>query len=671
MSNLETINGKTYKTVPVELNGVVVKFVLVEVPSTTAVPLAAEPEKADFVSEAEIVEETAESCEDASDSSQLELKNESEENEEPETTADLEPEVDCDACAQEAEIVEEAVESCEDSSDSTQVELRDEIVEDEEMEATLVASPIAHQVTIEIDSCVEDEDCETRSESSTGSSTIDPSDDLDEEFPVLKGKLETETDAPFTATDLLSCYEFDNDLRVFWPSELSEYFLIAVDGKYVFNAEDLVDDGLEHNLVFRKTRQSVKRFDRQPVCYKPTYKTVQRIQVRTGPGSKYDASYIIPANTQVFVIQEGLLSCDLKLVVDWMSVHLPKKMVCKQLVNSNAQNFDEYIERALILDGLKKWRFDEFDFIYALNKGRVAKFAKRVFPCEHEEFMEDVRSATRAMKAAAKTETSTLEAFAKMTYTAAYRKEFLKAAKAANRKVKVMWTEDGVDKCGWISKRKNNKSADGKKTKPLITRVMGATAAPKVEVFNIKADIPSIVQRLDRSFSKDAWHYKENAKRKVPSRYFEGESDTVHCFPPMSFYTKLARSEIAKIIGSKRFSISWEGEFKLDRYRGMEKKRVVCNDGKTRLKNGYHVPSDYMTITFQRYSDANAFLNADLDETRFSGAEAEACEAYANLHPVPAHMCPEYELYIDAVEEGMLAESEDNALERGIHYVTV
>merc|ERR1712178_612219 len=103
-------------------------------------------------------------------------------------------------------------------------------------------------------------------------------------------------------------------------------------------------------------------------------------------------------------------------------------------------------------------------------------------------------------------------------------------------------------------------AAGGKKTKPLITRVMGATSAPKVEVYNIKADIPRIVQRLDRSFSKDAWHYKENAKRKVPSRYFEGESDIVTCFPPMSFYTKLARSEIAKIIGSKRFIISWHGK---------------------------------------------------------------------------------------------------------------
>jgi len=639
MFDLETINGKTYTKVPVELNGVVVKFVLVEVPSTAAAPVVADSEPM----EAELISE----------------------------------EVQCDVRPQEAEIVEETVDASEDASDSPQPELQADIAEEvleEDSEPTLVASPIAPQTTIEVDSCVEDEDFETRSESSTGSSTIDPSDDMDEEFPVLEGKVDkTETDAPFFATDLLSCYEFDNDLKVCWPSELAEYFLIAVDGKYVFNVEDLVDDEIEHNLVFRKTRQSVKRFDRQPVCYKPTYKTVQRIQVRTGPGSKYDACGIIPANAQVFVIQEGLLSCDLKLVVEWMSLHLPENMICEKLSNSNAQNFDEHIERALVVNSLKKWVEHLEDATQAM---KVA--------------------ATQAMKVATKTETGTLEAFAKMTYTADDQKEFLKAAKAANRKVKVMWTENGIEKCGWISKRKNKKSAeiaDGRKTKPLITRVMGATAAPKVEVFNVKSNIPSFVQRLDCSFSKDAWHYKENAKRKVPSRHVKGEDDIVRCFPPMSFYTKLARSDIAKLIGSKRFSISWEGEFKLDRYRGMEKKRVICDDGKTRLKNGYYLPNDYMTITFERHSDANAFLNADLDDTRFSGAEAEACEPYANLHPVPAHMCPEYELFLDAVKKGKTDDSEECtpkeltdkmekirkekaeldklALERGIHYVTV
>jgi hypothetical protein len=109
MSDLETINGKTYLKVPVELNGVVVKFVLVEVSSTPAAPIVAETEPAALASE-----ETEE--------------------------------VDSDV-PQEAEIVEETTEAVEDASDAHQLEFQTEVVEDveEEIEATLVASPIAPQ----------------------------------------------------------------------------------------------------------------------------------------------------------------------------------------------------------------------------------------------------------------------------------------------------------------------------------------------------------------------------------------------------------------------------------------------------------------------------------------------------------------------------------------------
>jgi len=276
------------------------------------------------------------------------------------------------------------------------------------------------------------------------------------------------------------------------------------------------------------------------------------------------------------------------------------------------------------------------------------------------------------MKAIAKTEASTLEAFADLTYSKAYRETFVQAAKAANRKVKVMWIENGVENCGWISKKKNNKAVGGKKTKPLITRVMGATAAPQVQIFNISADIPSHLPELDCTFSKDAWNFKEKATRKVPSRFVEGEDKTVHCFPPMSFYSKLAKSEIAKIIGSKRFNISWQGKFKLDRYRGLEKERVVCDDGKTRYRTGYYIPNNYMTITFQRYSDVNEFVNADFDDTRFDGAVAEASAAYANLHPVDASMCPEFAQFEAALAQSKRKINEEHlALERGIHYVSV
>merc|ERR1719433_1005990 len=97
-------------------------------------------------------------------------------------------------------------EAVEIASDAPQLEFQTEVVEDEEeeIEATLVASPIAPQKTVEIDSCVEDEDSDTRSESSTGSSTIDSSVDMDEEFPGLDGKVDskTEKDAPLTVSEM-------------------------------------------------------------------------------------------------------------------------------------------------------------------------------------------------------------------------------------------------------------------------------------------------------------------------------------------------------------------------------------------------------------------------------------------------------------------------------------
>jgi len=659
MSDLETINGKTYQRVPLELNGVIIKFVLVEVPATPIAPIATESEP---IATEEIIVE--------SEIQQTPV--------EPEVqVAPVEPEV------QEAEISEEEAESDEDASES-QSQLGFQSDEESVVEAELLASPIVHVKTTETDSPVQfDDDSETRSESSTGSSTLDHSVDMDdlEEFPGLQGKVEfkkAEKDVSHTATAALSAYRFSDDLKVCSPANMNEFYLIAVDGNYVFHWDDLnrFYDEREHNLVFQKTPNSVKRVDRRAVCYKPTYKTLQKVQVRTGPGSKYDACGVIPANEQVFVIQEGLLSCDLKLVVDWMALHLPKQMVCEELLESNAQTFDDYIERAIILAELGEWTdmdgFSEFAFFRALDAGKVGKFAKRAFGYDHEEFMKDFQSATQAMKATAKTEASTLEAFADLTYSEAYREKFVGVAKAANRKVKVMWTENGVENCGWISKKKNNKAVGGKKTKPLITRVMGATAAPQVQVFNISADIPSKISAVDCTFSKDAWHFKEKAKRKVPSRFVNGEDETVHCFPPMSFYNKLAKSEIAKIIGSKRFNISWEGKFKLDRYRGLEKERVVCDDGKTRYRTGYYIPNNCMTITFQRYSDVNAFLNADFDNTRFNGAVAEASSAYANLHPVDASMCPEFAQFEAAIVQSKGKISEEHlALERGIHYVSV
>merc|ERR550525_1513591 len=55
-----------------------------------------------------------------------------------------------------------------------------------------------------------------------------------------------------------------------------------------------------------------------------------------------------------------------------------------------------------------------------------------------------------------------------------------------------------------------------------------------------------------------------------------------HCAKPtMSFYQKLAKSEISTLIGTKkpRFNIEWESKFRSDRFRGLEKHTVMV-DGK-------------------------------------------------------------------------------------------
>jgi len=640
MSNLETINGKTYQRVPLELNGVIVKFVLVEVPATPVAPAAADFEPAEIVPEA-VAEPAIQE-------------------------APVEPEV---------RQIEELTKATENTSDSESLpELQSDVEEKSVEDAKLVASPIAAQKTIEEDESpiFEDDERDTCSESSTGSSTLDQSVDMDdlEEFPSLTGEVRRHT-----STAKLNAYGFTDDLEVVEPANLTGFYLITVDGHYVFSWFDLDRfDAGEHNLVFRKTQNSVKRSDRRAVCYKPTYKSLQKIQVRTGPGSKYEACGVIPANEEVFVIQEGLLSCELPLVVDWMALHLPQEMLRKdllnELMNSRAQTFDDFIEKKLLLNScsLKAWResrnFNEASFLRAYDAGKVQRFARRAFPQNYEEFLKDFRDASYSGYG--------ISRFAEMTFgDNAQSRKFVKAAKAANRKVKIMWTENGVEKCGWISKRKNNKSSGGKKTKPLITRVMGSTAAPQVQVFNVSADVPALLQRLDCTFSKDAYHFKETAKRKVPSRYLNGEDEVVHCYPPISFYHKLAKSEIAKIIGSKNFNISWEGEFKLDRYRGLEKEQVVCDDGKTRYKTGYYVPNNSITITFQRYSDANAFLNFDFQKTRFNGAFAEASGAYANLHAIPADMCPEFARFEAEFVRSNGKLTDEDALERGIHYVSV
>merc|ERR1719187_326615 len=101
-------------------------------------------------------------------------------------------------------------------------------------------------------------------------------------------------------------------------------YLTSVDGTYVFDKADLAkfDDGKVRCLYFSDKPNRVNRKERVAVCYKPEYKTLKRIQVRTGPGSKFGEAGILSAQEKVVVIQEGLLSCDLETVERWMFLHL-------------------------------------------------------------------------------------------------------------------------------------------------------------------------------------------------------------------------------------------------------------------------------------------------------------------------------------------------------------
>merc|ERR1719483_1199343 len=154
-------------------------------------------------------------------------------------------------------------------------------------------------------------------------------------------------------------------------------------------------------------------------------------QVRSGPGSKFEATGVIGANEEVIVIQEGLMECDLKLVENWMKLHLPKQMV-QSLRRSNwegeiietLENFDKYIESMSL--GEEKWD--------------IETYINETFD-EHEANI------------------------------------FRKALAAANQKVKVMYKENGTTKYGWISKRKN--SGD------LITRLYGKST-PKIVVSGVE-----------------------------------------------------------------------------------------------------------------------------------------------------------------------------------------
>jgi hypothetical protein len=260
--------------------------------------------------------------------------------------------------------------------------------------------------------------------SSTGSSSIDDTDELDSEAE----KAELDTEATKAEHELvwapLDQFDYGPKLEI-----LDGRYLTNVDGKYVFSKADIrviECDGKVHKLILSNKPNKIQRVEEKHVCYKPLYTTLKKLQVRSGPGSKFDKTGIVGAGQHVIVIQEGLLKCDLDLVKEWMHSHLSACLY--DFGKSSQPTFEEYIKRE----------------------------------CESK-FEDDL------LKRFAKTKLGEYEA-----------EEFLKAAKAANRKVKIMFTnEEGVEEYGWISKRKNSG--------PQIARIYGS-AAPQIVLSGIETD---------------------------------------------------------------------------------------------------------------------------------------------------------------------------------------
>merc|ERR1712200_50166 len=206
-----------------------------------------------------------------------------------------------------------------------------------------------------------------------------------------------------------------------------------------------------------------------------------------------------------------------KLVEYWLKLQLPKE-IAQSFRRSKAPTFENYI--------------------------------KRQFPSE-EELDSDTDTWTYG---------EPIETYINQMFDEDEEKIFRKALAAANRKVRVMYKENGTTKYGWISKRKNSGA--------LITRVWGKST-PSIVVSGVET------QPNDTDLA-----FPENCAGTM-------------LIDTMSFYQKLAKSEISTLIGTKkpRFNIEWESKFRSDRFRGLEKHTVMV-DGKSRMRTGYFVPEE-------------------------------------------------------------------------------
>lgn len=633
-------NGKMYERIPVHLpNGKILQFDLVEVPSG---PIT--PSESFFTGNSPVNNVQVHIPEEP-----VEIKNEMVE-------APMEPEneiVEAPIMEPENEIVE-----AEPVLETESMEIPEAFSEPEPLLDTASAkgeeTPILHAELILPGMAARStfEDCDPvgvsddDAASSTGSSSIDDTDELDSEAEKEAFKAELDTEATKAEHELvwapLDEFDFGPKLEI-----LDGRYLINVDGKYVFSKADIRDieyDGKVHKLILSRKPNKMQRVEEKHVCYKPLYTTLKKLQVRSGPGSKFDKTGIVGSGQHVIVIQEGLLKCDLDLVQEWMHSHLSACVF--DFRKSSQPTFEEYIKRECKSNLVKEWNDHLSSDVYDLGESSPPTF---------EEYIK-----SKYESDSVKLEDDLLKRFAKTKLGEDEAEEFLKAAKAANRKVKIMFTnEEGVEEYGWISKRKNSG--------PQIARIYGS-AAPQIVLSGIETEKKDIYfatqctgspcgcgynKAFHGTFVEDTCLFWSENKKSTPVKYWEdGEkiekTRESQCFPPMNFYTNIAKQEIRDILGSSktRFTLDWQSSFKSDRYAGLERQQVVCDDGKKRYRTGYFVPKKQLTITFQRPGDALAFCDADLTNTRFGNAKLQNDNTYTNLQPVSLEQCPEYRQYM-------------------------
>eukprot|EP00492_Amphilonche_elongata_P004059 TRINITY_DN443_c0_g1_i3.p1 TRINITY_DN443_c0_g1~~TRINITY_DN443_c0_g1_i3.p1 ORF type:complete len:226 (+),score=42.88 TRINITY_DN443_c0_g1_i3:111-788(+) len=163
---------------------------------------------------------------------------------------------------------------------------------------------------------------------------------------------------------------------------------------------------------------------------------------------------------------------------------------------------------------------------------------------------------------------------------------------------------------------------------------------------------------FEGTFIADSMNYWGTHSKTTTIKYGDKKEmkETHQTRAPMSLYRNLAKREIASILGASktRFTVDWQGSFKRDRFRGIEKEEVLVTSKegtKKRIRTGYYIPDRHLTVTFQRFSDASAFLRTSLDNTRFSSAELSLDPSFENLQTVDAKMCPEWRKFSWAARE--------------------